>query len=82
MNPLPRLASARESDVTVALLRRLADVLGIPLAGLQALDPRITPGVQEWMEEQPRVGALLRRLSERPDRDAVLAELEAFEENL
>lgn len=55
---------------------RIANVLAIPLDELQALDPRITPEVKEWMDEEPRVSSLLRRLRDDPDRDALLRRIE------
>jgi transcriptional regulator with XRE-family HTH domain len=58
------------------VLGKIADVLGIPLAELQALDPRITPEVKEWMDEQPRVSSLLRRLQDNPARDELLSQIE------
>lgn len=57
------------------VLARVADTLGIPLAELQAIDPRITPAVRKWMDGNPRVSGLLRDLRERPDRDEVLDEI-------
>ena len=58
------------------VLARIADTLSVPLAELQALDPRITPEVREWMDGNPRVSGFLRRLHARPDRDALLLTLE------
>jgi len=58
------------------VLDRIASVLDLPLAELQALDPRITPEVKEWMDEEPRVSSLLRRLRDDPDRDALLRQME------
>ena len=58
------------------VLGKIAGVLDVPLAELQALDPRITPEVKEWMDEEPRVSSLLRRLSDDPDRDALLRRIE------
>jgi len=58
------------------VLTRIAEVLGVPLAELQALDPRVTPEVREWMNRNPRVSGFLRKLCEHPDRDALLLEME------
>jgi transcriptional regulator with XRE-family HTH domain len=58
------------------VLARIADVLDIPLGELQALDPRIAPDVKEWMDEQPRVSSLLRRLHDNPARDDLLRQIE------
>lgn len=58
------------------VLDKIAETLGIPLAELQELDPRITPEVKEWMDEEPRVSSLLRRLRDDPDRDALLRQIE------
>lgn len=58
------------------VLDRIAKRLGVPLAELQALDPRIPPEVKEWMEEEPRVSRLLRRLQDSPDRERALREIE------
>jgi transcriptional regulator with XRE-family HTH domain len=58
------------------VLARIADILDIPLADLQALDPRVTPEVREWMDGNPRVSGFLRKLCEHPDRDALLLEME------
>jgi len=60
------------------VLERIASVLGIPLDELQALDPRITPEVKEWMDEQPRVSSLLRRLQDDPDRDELLRRIDEW----
>lgn len=58
------------------VLDRIASVLDLKLAELQALDPRITPEVKEWMDEEPRVSSLLRRLRDDPDRDELLRQIE------
>ena len=58
------------------VLDRIASVLRVRLDELKALDPRITPEVKEWMDEEPRVSSLLRRLSDDPDRDALLRRIE------
>jgi transcriptional regulator with XRE-family HTH domain len=58
------------------VLERIACVLGLPLTEIQALDPRITPEVKEWMDEQPRVSSLLRRLQDDPARDDLLRQIE------
>lgn len=58
------------------VLARLAEALGMPLEELQALDTRVTPEVRAWMETEPRVSTMLRHLCERPDRMAVLREIE------
>jgi transcriptional regulator with XRE-family HTH domain len=58
------------------VLGRIAEVLELPLAELEALDPRITPEVKEWMDEEPRVSSLLRRLRDDPDRDELLRQME------
>jgi transcriptional regulator with XRE-family HTH domain len=58
------------------VLTRAASILSIPLEELQALDPRVSPEVKEWMEEEPRVSTLLRRMSEAPDREALLGQVE------
>ena len=58
------------------VLAKIAAVLDLPLEELQALDPRLTPEVKEWIEEEPRVGTLLRRLSENPQRDVLLGRIE------
>ncbi len=58
------------------VLEKIAGILEIPLADLQELDPRITPEVKEWMDEEPRVASLLRRLGQDPHRDALLRQME------
>lgn len=58
------------------VITKVAAILAIPLEELQALDPRIPPEVKEWMEEEPRVSTLLRRMSEAPDREALLGQVE------
>lgn len=58
------------------VLARIAETLKLELAQLQKLDPRIPPEVKEWMDEEPRVSSLLRRMRESPDRDALLQRLE------
>lgn len=58
------------------VLDKIASILGISLADLQELDPRITPEVKEWMDEEPRVASLLRRLRDDPHRDALLRQIE------
>ena len=58
------------------VLARIADVLDVPLAELQALDPRVTPEAKEWMDGNPHVSGFLRKLCKRPDRDALIVELE------
>jgi transcriptional regulator with XRE-family HTH domain len=58
------------------VLARISERLSIPLAELQALDPRLPPEVKEWIEEEPRVSSLLRRLQDAPDRDALLRQIE------
>ncbi|SRR6266511_799298 len=58
------------------VLARIAERLSIPLEELQALDPRITPEVKEWMDDEPRVSRLLRQLRDSPDRDRLLHEME------
>jgi transcriptional regulator with XRE-family HTH domain len=60
------------------VLERIASVLSIPLDELQALDPRITPEVKEWMDEQPRVSSLLRRLQDDPDRDELVRRIDEW----
>ena len=57
------------------VLARVAAVLDLPLAELQALDPRITPEVREWMDSDPRVSGFLRGLCARPDRNEVFASI-------
>lgn len=57
------------------VLGRIAATLGIPLAELQALDPRITPEVREWMDGDPCVSAFLRWLRARPDRNDLMARM-------
>jgi transcriptional regulator with XRE-family HTH domain len=58
------------------VLARIAEVLDLSLGELEALDPRITPEVKEWMNEEPRVSSLLRRLRDDPDRDELLRRIE------
>jgi transcriptional regulator with XRE-family HTH domain len=58
------------------VLEKISAELGIPLQELRELDPRITPEVKEWMDEQPRVSSLLRRLQDDPDRDELLSRIE------
>jgi transcriptional regulator with XRE-family HTH domain len=58
------------------VLARIAGALGISLAELQDLDPRVTPGVRQWMDAEPRVSTLLQRLEGHPGRDALLARME------
>lgn len=58
------------------VLEKIAGILGIPLGDLQELDPRIPPEVKEWMDEEPRVASLLRRLRDDPQRDALLRQIE------
>jgi len=54
------------------VLARIAQVLDVPFAVLQDLDPRLPPEVKEWMANEPRVGRLLRRLREAPDPNSLL----------
>jgi transcriptional regulator with XRE-family HTH domain len=58
------------------VMQRIALTLGLELSELQKLDPRISPEVKEWMEEEPRVSSLLRRMRESPDRGALLDRVE------
>ena len=58
------------------VLARIAEVLELPPGELEDLDPRITPEVKEWMNEEPRVSSLLRRLREDPDREELLRRIE------
>lgn len=58
------------------VLARIAAALGIPLGELQDLDPRVTPEVRQWMEAEPRLGALLRKLATSRQRGAVLKRME------
>jgi transcriptional regulator with XRE-family HTH domain len=58
------------------VLGRISEKLKIPLPELQALDPRIPREVKEWMEDEPRVSRLLRRLEDSPDRDDLLRQIE------
>jgi transcriptional regulator with XRE-family HTH domain len=60
-----------------ATLARIAHVLGVPLAELEALDTRLTPELQRWIAERPRVGRLLRTLYHAPDRARLLDLVEA-----
>jgi transcriptional regulator with XRE-family HTH domain len=57
-------------------LAKIAEVLKLPIGELQALDPRISPEVKEWMESEPRVSTLLRQIRQSPDPDATLRQLE------
>jgi transcriptional regulator with XRE-family HTH domain len=63
------------------VLARIAGVLDVPLAELEALDPRLPPEVKEWMAEEPRVGRLLRQLREAPDPDSLLERMERVVED-
>ena len=58
------------------VLGRISERLGIPLSDLESLDPRIPHEVKEWMEDEPRVSRLLRRLQDSPDRDELLRRME------
>ena len=58
------------------VIARIAQVLDMPFAVLQDLDPRLPPEVKEWMANEPRVGRLLRRLREAPDPNSLLEKLE------
>lgn len=58
------------------VLEKIANVLRLPQDELRALDPRISPEVKEWMDEEPRVSSLLRRLRDDPNRDALLRQIE------
>jgi transcriptional regulator with XRE-family HTH domain len=58
------------------VLARIAQVLGVPLAELEALDPRLTAEVKEWIADEPRVGRLLRQLREAPDPNSLLGMIE------
>ncbi len=62
-------------------LARIAEVLGLPLEELEALDPRLTPKVREWMEDRPAVSRLLRKLQGTPDPDALLERIEQMVED-
>ncbi|MGH3181354.1 MAG: helix-turn-helix domain-containing protein [Streptosporangiaceae bacterium] len=56
------------------VLGRIAGALDVPLAELEALDPRITP---EGMDGRGATGgSLLRRLRDDPDRDELLRQME------
>lgn len=57
-------------------LAKIAEVLQLPLEDLQALDPRISPEVKEWMESEPRVSSLLRQIQQSPNREATLRQFE------
>jgi len=54
------------------VLARIARELATPVEQLQALDTRLRPEVRRWVESEPEVGQLLRRLKDSPRRDAVL----------
>ncbi len=58
------------------VLVRIAQVLDLPEALLQARDPRLTPEVKEWIAEEPRVSSLLRQLRDAPSRDELLRQME------
>jgi transcriptional regulator with XRE-family HTH domain len=58
------------------VLARIAAVLEIPEEQLQAVDPRLTPEVKEWIAEEPRVSSLLRQLRDAPSRDELLQQME------
>ena len=62
------------------VLARIAQVLDVPFAVLQDLDPRLPPEVKEWMADEPRVGRLLRRLREAADPNSLLEKLEGVVE--
>ncbi len=57
------------------VLARMAAELGLPVEQLEALDTRLRPEVRKWVESEPEVGQLLRRLKDSPRRDAVLRKL-------
>ncbi len=57
------------------VLARMAAELGVPASRLEALDTRLRPEVRKWVESQPEVGQLLRRLKDSPQREAVLRKL-------
>lgn len=63
------------------VLARIAGVLDLPLAELEALDPRLPREVKEWIDEEPRVGRLLRQLREARDPDSLLQEIERVVED-
>lgn len=44
------------------LLAKIGEVLGVPLAELEALDPRIDQEVRKWLEERPEIAQTVRRL--------------------
>jgi len=58
------------------VLARISATLDTPLGEFQDLDPRLTPEVRRWMEEDPRVGSLLRRLASSRQRGALLKRME------
>ena len=58
-------------------LAKLAPVLNLPLADLQALDPRVTPEVKEWMDSDPGVSTMLARLYAHPRREAAMKAIDA-----
>lgn len=57
------------------VLTRMAKELHIPVHQLEALDTRLRPEVKKWVESQPEVSQLLRRLKDSPRREAVLRKL-------
>jgi transcriptional regulator with XRE-family HTH domain len=57
-------------------LAKISEVLNLPLEDLEALDPRVSPDVKEWMEHEPRVSSLLRQIRETPNPGATLSHLE------
>ncbi len=57
------------------VLARMAAELRVPVRQLEALDTRLGPEVRKWVESQPEVGQLLRRLKDSPRREAVLRRL-------
>lgn len=58
------------------VLSKIAETLDLPLEQLQALDPRISPEVKQWMDTEPRVSSLLRQLRQSANPDELLRRVE------
>jgi transcriptional regulator with XRE-family HTH domain len=66
---------AGRRNPSAEILGRIAAVLDLPGSELESLDTRLTPEVRRWVESEPEVGRLLRRLKRSPRRDEMLRRL-------
>jgi len=57
------------------LKERISEVLEIPSEELAAADNRLTPDLRDWIEERPKLTALLRSLRTSPESDMLIQRL-------